>query len=632
MELKIEILSGRRSGQVITLLGFGKTQPDPTTVLEDEALKLSLVVDTYYEYLYLVLHENEVPYTTCTPVAEGWIYEWMPKTLRYGRECFFHNYYGFAELALAKKEHDSEDFLESEVLFEFNFVEVLAKKINAERVDDMLAFLASHSNEALASFFRVTRVRAGFKEGGKSDSFMIEQLEQNLSLLNSVVPIVSLAPIAVLHQENKLVLPNEHTLVDESTLAWCCENVDSLYLANNQHDAIIDLNGDFYASGKVLETHLVKQHDVYENRVLHGFVAVLLISAKSIRQKLGEVPLDVRMQSGISGYMSFFSQIKKFSAAINKAKIERCERIILSLESLMVTLRRRLPVRGVYMGVPHFTQKAKQHDHYRKIFHKMIIWHNFGAPDWSAQEELFSIKNIPKLFEYYLLFLIKDHFDRTEFCNGFALSPLTENSIGDEFEYLWGDLLLRIQYEPKIWTHGHLKSKSQKLINSEGWTPEREKNGRFTGGYRARSTKGFYSNRSPDVVISLSRKDGETAYFIIDAKYTDSKKAFSNYIPDLSLKYLNGIHEKNTGRNLSCGLMIVNPDENAFTRHYHSHEYSIYGKYPVTPAILVSSIEVGSAHVLNSNIRMDLTEAMNLMRNKILLTNDRQVPLLSVVA
>lgn len=89
MELKIEILSGRRSGQVITLLGFGKTQPDPTTVLEDEALKLSLVVDTYYEYLYLVLHENEVPYTTCTPVAEGWIYEWMPKTLRYGRECFF---------------------------------------------------------------------------------------------------------------------------------------------------------------------------------------------------------------------------------------------------------------------------------------------------------------------------------------------------------------------------------------------------------------------------------------------------------------------------------------------------------------------------------------------------------------
>lgn len=149
-------------------------------------------------------------------------------------------------------------------------------------------------------------------------------------------------------------------------------------------------------------------------------------------------------------------------------------------------------------------------------------------------------------------------------------------------------------------------------------TAEQDGSGRPTGNFHRRSSRGTNSNRSPDILISLSDNQGRNhLYFIIDAKYTSSRTAFSKYVPELTLKYLNGIHERNTGQNLSCGLMIVNPDEVGETRHYHHHEYSIYGRYPVVPAIMVSSIQVGSAHDEESNIKRDLNRVICLMKSKI---------------
>jgi hypothetical protein len=373
---------------------------------------------------------------------------------------------------------------------------------------------------------------------------------------------------------------------------------------------------------------------VYENRVLHGFVSILTHAAKSISKRLGQPPIESRPHVTVDRYLSFFSQIKKFSSTINKSKIERCERLVKNFDGFAEILRRRIPIKSSFKGVPQFTQKAKQNIHYQKVFHRMIAWHRFGAPDWSMQEELFSIKNIPKLFEYYLLFLVKDHFDKLPSIQGMTISRAVDAANGDKFEYVWGRLRLRIMYEPKIWQHGHDEAHSQVLINSEGWTAERDGSKRLTGNFHRRSSRGAYSRKSPDIMISLSDSRGNRVYFIIDAKYTNSQKAFSEYIPDLTLKCLNGIHERNTGQNLSFGLMIVNADEAGKTQHYHHHEYSIYGQYPVTPAIMVSSIQVGSAHDEESNIKKDLTRVICLMRSKIegKQISQKLTPTLEVVA
>jgi hypothetical protein len=112
----------------------------------------------------------------------------------------------------------------------------------------MLTFLASHDSEVLARFFRVTRIRADF--------FLIEQLERNAIFLSRVLPAICSNPLISLHQQSRLIVPNEHTLVDENTLSWLSENTDSLYQVGSQQNAILEINGEFYSASKVLETHV----------------------------------------------------------------------------------------------------------------------------------------------------------------------------------------------------------------------------------------------------------------------------------------------------------------------------------------------------------------------------------------
>lgn len=608
MKLTAIIISGKRSGLQVELNSINHQSSNQHFFLEDEALEFRLEVSAPLDDVYLCLHENEVRATSNKEFDGIWLYEWKPKsTYRSSFECFFHNYYGMAELSIATR---VDGVGERVIIEQYAPVEVFAKKLNAERAEKMLDFLAFHDNDALAAFFRVTRLKAGFKEGERSVGFLIEQLERNVLLLITELPNIYSRPIAKLTPVSKIVVVSANSATDDTTLAWMAENSDSLYPVDDQERAILELDGTYYSSEKILENHLKEELNIYENQVVHGFIISLMRAASEILRGLEDYPSSkIRSQSGISGYLSFFSQLSKFAKAINKNKIERCKELIANLQRLKRTFDERVPVSNTIIGTPQFTRKARYNLHYQKVFHKIIAWHRYGAPDWSVQEELFSIQSIPKLFEYYLLFLIKYHFDSARLLGmtfDLRSSPIMEHN---NFEYNWGGYTVRLMYEMKAWTHDHASSFAANLINSEGWTVNSA-----NGDLKPRGQYGPYANRSPDMVVCISAPNGEQRQLILDAKYTTSKKAFTHYLPELTMKYLHGIHEKNSGKSLSAGLMIVNPSESCETRHFHHARYSIYGASPVTPALLVSSVSPGMAEDQNSDFRTNLSQFLILMR------------------
>jgi hypothetical protein len=323
--------------------------------------------------------------------------------------------------------------------------------------------------------------------------------------------------------------------------------------------------------------------------------------------------------------LSFFSQLSRFAKIINKNKVSRCKDLISTLQRLKRTFDDRVPVSDTVIGTPQFTRKARYNLHYQKIFHKVIAWHRFGSPDWSVQEELFSIQSIPKLFEYYLLFLIKHHLD-DERLDGDKLKLVQTPGLDKHnFEYEWGGCTVNLMYEHKAWTPGHVNSMNASIVNTEGWTFSQ-----VNGDIRPRGRHGPYANRSPDMIISLIGPLGDQQHLILDAKYTSSKKAFSHYLPELTMKYLHGLHEKKTGKSLSAGLLIVNPEEKCVTRHFHHHDYSIYGPTPVTPALLVSSVAPGRAEQQDSDFRRNLSQLLHLMKSSLKMPIDK--PHLQVVS
>lgn len=614
VNLLVEIVSGPRRGVALQLRNAGARQEESVVLREDEAIEFTLVLKQYHPSLYLVLHDIEMQCARFYEQDGYWIYRWVPRE-SYGRkEAFFHNYFGLAEMAVVGR--GSVDQADFDLFIPFHPIEVLAKKLNADRVSAMLEFLCRQDAKDLASAIRVTRIRAGYKEGGRTENFLIERLEHNLNFLRKALPVLGSRPLSRLTQESRLVVPNEETLIDERSLGWILENPDCLYETASVDNAILSTDGAYYATHKILEGQAQNSFDLYENQVLHGFVSTLIAGAKSILEKLKQEPQrNFKGMAEFDGYVSFFSQIRKLTHAINKNKVERCERIVEELGRMRAWLKKQVPVKKIFLGVPQFTQKAKYNMLYQQVFSRMISWHRYGAPDWGFQDELNSIKDIPKLFEYYTLCVIKAHLDEC----AERIQNYEGEEVVDVFEYIYGEMQLRLLYEPLLWSAGHNNAVGQRLVNSEGWTV---KSTSWMGGLAEkrvseRSSVGPNSNRCPDFLIELSSNDGESLYFIIDAKYTDSKRAFLGYLPELTMKYVHGIHEQRSGRSLAAGLMIVNPSESPATQHFHHGRYSIYGDNPVTPALLVSSIDVSNAHHADSNLRANLTRVMELMRGRL---------------
>ncbi|RYM53854.1 DUF2357 domain-containing protein [Serratia proteamaculans] len=606
MKIYIKILNGKRQNTTLTLNAMGdpmNNSGDTIFVLEDEALELSIHSDENLGRPKILLYENEVDVTYIDETDDSWIYKWIPKKL--GRdyyECFFHNYYGVAELSV------ESNYNQQVKLIDFEPIEVLAKKINADRVELMLNFLANKHSDALCAFFRVTRRKAGYIQGDTPAEILLEQLENTINKTLALVRKIIQSPITKLSSSESYVIPSDSTNIDDTSLAWICDNIDELYETDCTSSAILEHDYKLYSAAKIRENKLYEDTNVYENQIIHGFISTLCI-ATSILLYGFETPLKSSASSNTTplGYLSFFSQIKKFQKNINERKILKCKNLLIQLHSLKKTMSDKLAIRKEIKGIPIFTMKAKNNSIYLSLFKKIVEWNRYGKPDWSVQDELLSIQSIPKLFEYYTLFYIKDLLDIK-----LRLTPETEsNSCELKFSYpLKHDIKLSLYYEPKFWVVNHPNADLRGLVNSEGWTVSH-------GKLSQRSSTHRFSNRSPDFVITMEKDDTIIKSFVMDAKYTTSEKAFIHYLPELTLKYLHGIHSVNKRASPVAGLLIINPDITPHAKHFHSKNFDLFSEHPVSPYITCVGINPGEEFKDNCDFENILHRIVELLTKEV---------------
>ncbi|UUP58020.1 DUF2357 domain-containing protein [Escherichia coli] len=598
MKIKISIWGGKRQGDAFELPLVEARSNSSFFILEDESIEISFSSDIYYDKISLLLYENEVEPTIIENHNDLWTYKWQPKRLgRFSHECFFHNYYGVAELMLEAQ------IKEQIKLFNFQPIEVLAKKINAERVEKMLSFLAGIDSEALCSFFRVTRRKAGYKHGDTPAEILLEQIENTTEKTSTLVKKIITRPITKLSTREKYVYPDNSTNVDDLTLSWLCNNADELFETDYIDNAVLEHNNNLYGARKLIEYQATEDSDVYENQVLHGFINTLIQTTSTLLSGFESPERKVYKVNGTpSGYVSFFSQIQKFQKSINERKILKCKSILVNLHSIKRLMTEKIPSKKNIVGIPTFTMKAKKDSLYLSVFKKIVDWYRFGSPDWSVQEELLSIQSIPKLFEYYSLFYIKVVLEK-KYISKSTIEPTSE-SLSFSFN-LKKDLKLNLFYEPKYWMAKHPMADLRGLVNTEGWTI-------YNGKVSKRSSSGRFSNRSPDFVIKISDTFDNEKFIILDAKYTYSDKAFIHYLPDLTLKYLHGLHSISNAQNKIAGLMILNPDEESQVRDFHNSAFDVFSETPAMPFLLCASVAPGDEFIGNNRFEHTLMKILDL--------------------
>lgn len=634
MKVVVKVIGGRNAGKEYDL-----TQP-PTddahyVLCEDDVLLFIVQTIKDRPSIHLALHEIFIPPTSVYPPIDTkpyFEYRWEPKRIGYNdyrSESFFHNFCGIAELFTVDKHQTSYDSFELENLQQLQPIEVLARKINADRISAMLDFLARNDGRDLAALARITRKYSGFKEGDKTLAFTLDRIEQYLNFLEDALPKIVRKPIAKLVQVNTIRPYSKFSNITEDSINHIISSPEHIYEVVDAEDSLFSVEDRYFGVDKILETEIVEETNLYENQVLHGFLELLTKATNDLLHRLGEVKVK-KTDTVIQGYESLFNKLNQFSVRLNQPCVERCNDFNRRLRTLKRMLQVRLQVKQLYTSEPYFTHKAKQNLNYQKIFLMMIEWMRFGSPDWSLQNELNSIQDLSKLFEFYLFCVTKEHVLNCslQFNGGLIASPI-DGSNDSRFVFQVNDeIQAELLYEPNIF-HADTEDAVLPLYrNTEAW--KRGRDNRYMvskgehssvdarkDGFKLRvdhrnTQKNRRFHRSPDVVLRMKNGINESL-LIIDAKYMTSQKAFYEAMPECVMKYLHGIHIAATGQNTSIGLMIVNPDEEDITRHFHHDEYSIFSSKPVTPAIMTASIDVAKAHKLDSTIQRNIFRLLELM-------------------
>lgn len=633
MKVVVTVIGGRNTGKEFNLTQLPMN--DAHYILcEDDVLVFRVFTKEEYPNIHLALHEVFIPPNRNFPPNEhepNFEYRWEPKTIKYGdsrKESFFHNFCGLAELLVVDRQQINYETYDIEVLSRLQHIEVLARKINADRINAMLEFLARNDGRDLAALARITRKYSGFKEGDKTLVYTLDRIEKYIQFFDDALPKIVRNPIVKMVSRNVLKPYTPFSNITEDSINHLISSPEGLYEVNDEAESLFSIDDRYFTSDTILETEIVEETNLYENQVVHGFITELLNSTKNILNRLKEVKVT-KSTISVQGYESLFNKINQFNLRLNQPCIDRCNEYIRHLTKIKFVLETHIKVSTIYVREPYFTHKAKQNITYKQIFLRMIEWLRFGNPDWSLQNELNSLQDLSKLFEFYLFCVTKEHLlNCSRQFNGDLITSPLDGSNASCFIFKFGnELKAELLYEPNIFQSEVVDTDLPLYRNTEAW-----KEGYYPRGFVSKSDgrkNGFVLRkdndntkkthrfrRSPDIVIRLLGEERESI-LIVDAKYMTSKKAFYEEMPKCVMKYLHGIQLGATGENTSIGLMIVNPDEEDITRHFHHDEYSIFGSLPITPAIMTASIDVAKAHKFESTIQRNIFRLIELMALKV---------------
>ena len=586
MELKLSLLSGNRRNESFFLPDINQSSQDVVPwVLEDDAIEFRLKTTRNYKRAVLEVYQHSIMAVVNDSSEESRVVEfvWSPRVGSYQMEKLFLNYFGMSELTVLLFD-DNDELLE---LVKFQPLEVAAKKSSAEHVEEMFGYLAGISSDALHSVFSATRHNVGFEDGNMSPSHTLDRIQHLVELLRESLPLIFNKPITRLVPEHKLLAAIGSEELDDASIGWLLENISGLEPDENPDQAHIYYEGQHYRASTIRVSVLNENSDVYENRVIHGFVELLLREAQQLGQRYScELQSHSQLDELPKGYVSFFEKASRFKSQLIGAQANRIDRLIEPLKYIKTMLEHRLPVTRLSSHRPIFTPKVRSSNAYRDIFLEIIKWHEKGAVDWSAYENLFAIESVPILFESYCYFRVVESVNR--FFNPAVLSGVTKPQLDVKFVDSSGCEIV-VEREPNYWTALHNSKHDKGIVNSEGYTVKDKYS------YYPRGQTGPHSRRQPDIVIQIKRPNsGSIQLIVMDAKYTKSSTAFIRYLPELTMKYVHGIHRPGQEVKTVTSLSILYPDNitHGFSSFHHG-DMGLFGDYPVEPNLQTVGLILG---------------------------------------
>ena len=92
--------------------------------------------------------------------------------------------------------------------------------------------------------------------------------------------------------------------------------------------------------------------------------------------------------------------------------------------------------------------------------------------------------------------------------------------------------------------------------------------------------------------IEVKQLNGEFKLAVLDAKYTTELIASEKRLPECTMKYVHGIHQKGTGKTVVDSMTILFPDQSSSFNSFHVKEHDLLSLNPITPSLQCLGVEL----------------------------------------
>ena len=451
------------------------------------------------------------------------------------RDCF-----GYVRIELYCISEDKEF-----TLFSKFFAVMVRQNLTNESVRKMAEFVYTNHRVALGKRNVQPSDTIGLTESEK------RSLEAEISIMKLIARVYE-GNFRYFKSNSKFKIVTENRIDDFEKLRFV--SADTLrYIAQNPNDLVHSLSqtGVKYngINMQPLRTMLIDNatsHDIYENRVLVGFLHTVIISLDGIISKVNELKnLVPKRRTSVDAYISSAYFIYESTRQTLEAQTLELIKVHSDLQSIYWMYRQSLKVQDIVVSeVPRPTPIFRGVLYYRQMFDLMQRWFSSGHYDFESEEFMLPFLVNNKLYEFYSLLkliygieakgfvmhtssryhyrLTDKRFVNTECVNTFAFS----RKEGEE---------LTLYYQPVIFGQRYSESGSNgiKLFRNTSIYINRSYDNELDA-VRPLSRSVYYT---PDYVIKYDYA-GCSRYFILDAKFqtVDCVKRFQ--VPELAFKYL----------------------------------------------------------------------------------------------
>ncbi|MBQ2988274.1 MAG: hypothetical protein IJD59_04140 [Clostridia bacterium] len=440
----------------------------------------------------------------------------------------FLEYYGFVQITLS-----FEDEQGNQHLWDTDYIPVWVRKGKQNDSVRRMSEYVYRNNLSLLNFDKnFAKEEVGLK------SFSNQTLESQIILLEKIYVILEKNYYSFKTNSRFVTTLKEHidyfeklTYVSQNTIRYISQHPEELQPIPSCLG--IKIGSKFYQPSKTLITDAQRSYDIYENRVILGFILFLLKEMEKIEKEI---------QSVLSQYSSNTMETDEYVLStffIYSNTMDLLKIILIDIQKLHQkyiiiyhSYCEVLPINHqMITAIPKFTPVFKSILHYHQIYDCIVDWFSKGVFSIQREKFMLSFVKMSKLYEVYVLTKFLNFFSE----KGYKLS-LSEKKMypvknqyyesvdcNNYFEFQNATCKITLYYQPVIY------SKDRQSISGIGLY---------------RNTSISFSGKdgtiyTPDYLIKYEYI-GETnaKYLLIDAKFSTINTVKAHHIANLVYKYL----------------------------------------------------------------------------------------------